>query len=227
MGGSLQRAAVASAHCLVLTGCLAAADPGFFAGGLAGISTLSADARTSLSGPEPAASAYKPENGPALNLFAGWHANGYLSFQGNYVRNTNDVAITGILGAASFDQARRSSQDAFVGDALLYFRNRHSWVRPYLSAGAGPVRIDSRATGLISSTGSLPLPPPEFSATRIGFRVAVGIDLMSNSGWGFRYSFSETMSGNPFSQQLAPPGQRRLANFQNLFGVVKYFGHRS
>jgi hypothetical protein len=227
MGRSFPRAAATVASCIVLAGGLPAADPGFFAGGLCGISTLSADARTSLGGAEPAAGAYKPENGSAVDVFAGWHANGYISFQGNYLRNTNDVAITSILGSASFEQARRSSQDAFMGDALLYFRDRSSWVRPYLSAGAGTVRIDSRATGLLSNSGSLPLPPPEFSATHFAFRVAVGIDIVSKSNWGFRYSFSETMSGNPFSQQLAPRGQRGLANFQNLFGVVKYFGHRS
>ncbi|HTT64865.1 MAG TPA: outer membrane beta-barrel protein [Bryobacteraceae bacterium] len=215
------------ACCCAMAGRLSAADPGFFAGVLGGISTLSADGRTVLSGPEPAASSYKPENGPALNLFAGWHTNGYLSVQGNYVRNTNDVAIMDVLGDASFEQARHSSQDAVVGDGLLYFRNRSSWARPYLSAGLGAVRIESRATAVTSNSGSLPLPPQEFSATRLAFRVAVGIDLMMKSGWGFRYSFSETMSGNPFSLQLAPAGQRRLANFQNLFGIVKYFGHRS
>jgi hypothetical protein len=36
-----------------------------------------------------------------------------------------------------------------------------------------------------------------------------------------RYSFSESVSGNPISAQLSPPGQRNLANFQNLFGVVR------
>jgi Outer membrane protein beta-barrel domain len=213
--------------CIVFVGCLMGAEPGFFAGALGGISTLSADGVTSVTGAEPAASAYKPENGPALNVFAGWHFNGYFSLQGNYVRNTNDVAITGILGNAAFEQARGSSQDAFIGDAMLYFRNRHSWVRPYLSAGTGAVRIDSHATALRASTGSLPLPPQEFSATRLPLRVAVGIDLLLKNGWGFRYSFSETISGNPFSKQLAPAGQRGLANFQNLFGIVKYFSHRS
>jgi hypothetical protein len=211
---------------LILTTILGAADSSFFAGALGGIATLSADARTSLSGAEPATGAYKPENGPTFNIFAGWHANGYLSFQGSYIRNTNDVTLTRILGEASFEEARQSSEGSFVGDALLYFRNRHSWVRPYLSAGAGPVRFDSRAKNLRSSSGSLPLPPAEFSATFLGFRVAVGIDLLAKSGWGFRYSFSETKSANPFGQHLAPAGQRRLANFQNLFGVVKYFGHR-
>ena len=223
----MKRSATALFQWLALAGCLAAADPSFFVGGLGGVSTLSADAQTSVGGATPAAAAYKPENGPALNLFAGWHANGYLSFQGNYIRNTNDVAITRIQGDASFEQARGSSQDAFIADALLYFRNRHSWVRPYLSAGAGPVRIASAVTALRSSTGSLPLPPQQFSSTRFAYRVAVGIDLLLKSGWGFRYSFSETKCGNPFSEQLAPAGHRALANFQNLFGVVKYFGHRS
>jgi len=221
------RHAAAVVLCPLLAGCLTAADNGFFVGGLGGISTLSADGRSVLTGSEPAAGLYKPENGPALDVFAGWHATGYLSLQGNYVRNSNDLSITGILGDASFEQARRSSQNAFIGDAMLYFRNRHSWVRPYLSAGAGAVRIDSVATGVTSDTGSLPLPPQEFSATRFALRVAVGIDLLLRNGWGFRYSFSETKSGNPFSKQLVPAGQRGLANFQNLFGVVKYFGHRS
>lgn len=219
--------AAALACCLAIHGYLAAAEPAFFAGGLGGISTLSADAGISLSGSEPGAAAYKPENGPAINLFAGWHVNGYLSFQANYIRNSNDVAITRILGEASFEQARGSVQDALVGDTLLYFRNRDSWVRPYLSAGAGPVRIDSRATVLRSNSGSLVPPSQEFSATFLGFRVAVGIDLLAKNGWGFRYTFSETKSANPFSQHLVPRGERRLANFQNLFGVVKYFGHRS
>jgi hypothetical protein len=211
---------------LASTGYLAAADSEFFAGGLGGISTLSADAQTSVTGPSPAAAAYKPENGPAINLFAGWHVNGYVTFQANYVYNTNDVAITRIQGNSSYDQARNSRQDAAVGDVLLYFRNLRSWVRPYLSAGAGAVRIVSSATELRSSTGSLPLPAQEFSTTRFAFRVAVGVDLLLKSGWGFRYSFSETKSGNPFSGQLVPAGQRALANFQNLFGLVKYFGHR-
>ncbi|MFN7994615.1 MAG: outer membrane beta-barrel protein [Bryobacteraceae bacterium] len=204
----------------------AIAQDNVFAGVIGGIATLSADARTAI-GSLPAAGAYKPENGPALNVFGGWNFSEYVSLQGNYIRNTNDVALSEILGADSFEQARGSSQDAFIGDLLLFFRNRRSWVRPYLSAGGGPVRIESRATALRYSSGALPLPPDEFSTVRFGFRVAVGIDLLSKSGWGFRYSFSETKSGNPFSGQLSPPGQRRLANFQNLFGFVKYFGHRS
>lgn len=213
--------------CLICAPELPGADADFFAGASAGISTLSADASTSLTGSQPAASAYKPENGPTVNVYAGWHANGYLSIQGSYFRNSNDVAITGILGNSSYEQDRHSSQDTFAGELLLYFRPRRSWVRPYLSVGAGAVYIESRVSGLVSDNGSLPLPPPAFSATRFAFPVSTGIDLLLKSGWGFRYCFSETMSGNPFGQQLSPPGQRRLANYRNLFGIVKYFGHRT
>ena len=41
--------------------------------------------------------------------------------------------------------------------------------------------------------------------------------------WSFRYSFSETITGNPISARLTPPGERNLANFQNLFGFVRRF----
>jgi hypothetical protein len=54
-------------------------------------------------------------------------------------------------------------------------------------------------------------------------RVAVGIDVSLGGQWSARYSFSESLSGNPISAQLSPPGQRNLANFQNLFGVVRAF----
>ena len=53
--------------------------------------------------------------------------------------------------------------------------------------------------------------------------MAVGIDVAVGRGWSARYSFSEGISGNPIGVQLSPPGQRGLANFQNLFGVVRAF----
>jgi hypothetical protein len=62
------------------------------------------------------------------------------------------------------------------------------------------------------------LPPPEFKSSAAALRVAVGIDLALSSNWSFRYSFNETIRGNPISEQLSPPGRRNLANFQNLFG---------
>jgi len=71
--------------------------------------------------------------------------------------------------------------------------------------------------------GSPNPPPAEFTSTAPALRVAVGIDLAIHSGWAFPYSFSETIRPNPVSERLIPPGDRNLANFQNLFGFVKAF----
>jgi hypothetical protein len=49
------------------------------------------------------------------------------------------------------------------------------------------------------------------------------MDFALRAGWSFRYSFSETIRNNPISEQLSPMGQRNLANFQNLFGILKRF----
>jgi hypothetical protein len=51
----------------------------------------------------------------------------------------------------------------------------------------------------------------------------VGIDFAVGRTWSVRYSFSETIGGNPISPQLAPPGERGMANFQNLFGLLAHF----
>jgi hypothetical protein len=67
------------------------------------------------------------------------------------------------------------------------------------------------------------LPAKEFDSFAPALRVAVGIDCALAEGWAIRYSFSETIRNNPASEQLSPPGQRNLANFQNLFGVFKTF----
>ena len=66
-------------------------------------------------------------------------------------------------------------------------------------------------------------PPAHSVATHALLRVAVGLDVSLGGQWSARYSFSESLSGNPISAQLSPPGQRNLANFQNLFGVVRAF----
>jgi hypothetical protein len=55
--------------------------------GVAGISTLSADAQTSITSESVAFSTYRPFNGAALNVFAGIHFNDFMSLQGNYVWN--------------------------------------------------------------------------------------------------------------------------------------------
>ena len=54
-------------------------------------------------------------------------------------------------------------------------------------------------------------------------RSHVGIDFKLSRNVSFRYSFSETISRNPISPSLTPPGRRRLMNFDNLFGFVARF----
>jgi len=190
----------------------------YFAGALAGVSTLSADGQTQIDSTRAAASSYKPFNGPAANLFAGVHLTNYLSLQGNYVFNRNAITMSAIDGANVYQQSRASRQHAIVADALLYFRPRSSGVRPYLSAGLGAVHLASAGDPAGVLRGSPALPPPRFSSTAAGFRVAVGIDIRMASKIFFRYSFSETIRANEFSRRLTPRGVRNLANFQNLFG---------
>jgi opacity protein-like surface antigen len=197
-----------------------------YAGVLVGVSTLSADARASKQPSRAEVSLYKPENGPALNLFVGVHLGRYFTVQANYVWNRNDLAlfssVTSIEGGRFHEQPRTSTQHAVIADALLYFRALGSGVRPYLSTGAGLVRFRSESTGN-GVAGGLPSPDREIASTRLALRVAVGIDLAMGERWSVRYSFSETISGNPISARLTPPGERNLANFQNLFGIVRRF----
>ncbi len=208
--------------------CLPSAASGqFYAGALGGLSTLSADAR-SVIGPQVASfSLYKPENGASVGLFLGRHLTDYLSFQANYGWNRNDLMLSATTaspqGETLYQEARDSSEQSFLGNLLLYFRNRRTWARPYLSVGTGIVRFHSRETGLSALVGMPTLPPQEFSSVAAALRVAVGIDMTIHGRWAFRYTFSETIRGNPISERLSPPGQRNLATFQNLFGVVRTF----
>lgn len=196
-----------------------------YAGALIGVSTLSADARAATQPGRAEVSLYKPENGPALNLLVGAHLGRYFTVQANYVWNRNDLALFSSFGSSDgsgfYEQTRASSQHAIIGDALLYFRAVGSGVRPYLSAGTGLMRFGSEPGRALAS--GLAGPEGEITSTRVALRVAVGIDLAPADGWTFRYSFSETISGNPISARLTPPGERGLANFQNLFGVVRRF----
>ena len=106
---------------------------------------------------------------------------------------------------------------------LVFFRDRRSLVRPYLSAGTGVVHVQSSQRKLDFISGSPISPPRDFSASTPGIRIAVGIDVKLRYGFSFRYSFSETISSNPISDQLSPAGQRTLKNFHNLWGFVKNF----
>jgi len=194
----------------------------FFAGALGGISTLSADGKSIVQPPVLSSSSYKPENGAAIDAFAGVHWNDYLSSQVDYMWNENSTALTSLQGLGAFYQQDFSTrQNAVLGSMLIYFRKRSNWVRPYLSVGTGIVRLDAAPDAPSTSNGIQP--PQRFNSTAVALHVAVGIDIRVYRGWAFRYSFAETTRSNPISRQLSPPGQRMLANFRSLFGFVKYF----
>ena len=196
-----------------------------FVGGLIGVSTLSADGRAVTMAPEAALSSYKPENGFTMNLFGGAHVAQYFSVQGDYMWNRNDLTLVSSFvtpqGGGFYEQRRESTQHAVVADALVYFRRIDSRIRPYLGTGLAVVRFS--ASVIDSTMSGLNAPVWEITSTRVALRSHVGIDFALSSRTAFRYSFSETIGGNPISPHLSPPGQRGLANFQNLFGLVTRF----
>lgn len=181
---------------------------------MGGISTLSADART-VGSPPVAASSYKPENGLALLTFGGRHFTNFFSLQASYSRNSNDALLAGLnLNAKTSYEVPRNVRMQTLGlEAMAYFRARDNRLRPYLSAG--PV-----VTWMNATPGTAPF---RIHSTTAGVRVAVGMDLRVAPRIDLRYTFSETVQGNAISQALDPAGQRKLANFQNLWGVVFRF----
>lgn len=138
------------------------AQASFFAGASGGISTLSADGWSELAESRPRVSLYKPENGPTFMFFGGRHLNEYLSLQASYGWNRNELTLSATDfpdGAYQFYEQRRAAvQHSFAGEALLYFRNRRSFARPYLSAGGGIVHLSSGEGRIRSVAGSLPAP---------------------------------------------------------------------
>jgi hypothetical protein len=198
-----------------------------YVGVMGGVSTLSADSRTLLDSTSANTSSYKPENGPTAEVFVGLHWNNYFSVQGEYLWNRNLLTLDSLAASTTggptslYERTFQSRQHTALGKALVYFRPRSSWARPFLSVGTGFVHLTAEplSAGIVNGIS----PPGPFSATKLALDVAVGIDLKLKSGWGFRYSFAETSSVNPVSHQLMPPGSRMLANFRNLFGIVKYF----
>jgi hypothetical protein len=175
----------------------------YYAGGIAALSTLSADGRSIVSPNASQVSLYNPENGPAVNLFFGRYLGNYVGLQGNYIWNSNSLVFSSSTvlpqGASFYSATRGSSQTSVIGDVPAFFRDRHSPVRPYLSFGAGVVHVQSSQRRLDVLSGSPRLPPRDFSANVAGLRVAVGIDVKLRYGFSLRYSFSETISLNPLS----------------------------
>lgn len=201
-------------------------EPRIFAGALFGVSALSADARSVTTSSDAAVSLYDPKNGPALNVFAGAHVAQYFSVQANWMWNRNDLTListsTAVQGGGFYEQPRHSHQHAVVLDGLIYFRRLDSVIRPYLGTGLSVLHFSSEEAGAASSRGLSP-PAAKVASTHIGLRSHVGIDVKLSRRLSFRYSFSETISGNPISPSLTPPGLRGLMNFQNLFGFVSRF----
>ena len=195
----------------------------WFAGGTAGIATVTGDGRTIIDSTRTEIALYQPSNGPAFQLFAGRHLNNYFSIQAAYGWNRNPVTFTGTNATDTFEQERRSTQNSFGFDGMIYGRPRTSIWRPYVAGGTGLIHLNSRAQTLLISKGRPTLPPDSFSATKPYWRTAVGIDLKLRPKWYFRFTFWETVSSNPLSAQLRPPGKALFLNFINNFGFVREF----
>ncbi|MGO8791261.1 MAG: hypothetical protein ACLQVL_28285 [Terriglobia bacterium] len=197
-----------------------------YVGALGGLATLSGDGRSAITGSSAATSLYDPQNGGAASIFWGWHVYKYVSIQGNYIWNRNDLTLVSTLsnpaGSSFYRQPMSSTENAFIGDVLVYFRPRGDRIRPFLSQGGGVVHVGSRVNGNVISSGNA-LPPGNAASTFPGSRTAVGLDVRFAHALYFRYTFGENISHNPVSAQLSPPGQRLLKNFQNLFGVYRTF----
>jgi hypothetical protein len=203
------------------------AEAQFYAGEMAGISTLSGDSRSVLTPASTAFASYSPQNGLVLNGLVGKHLSDYFTLQAEYVWNRNSLTLSAATfnagSVAAYEEMRQSSEHSGFASALVYFRNRKSWVRPYLSVGTGLVHLSSTQRNITTLEHAPALPPPEFSSNMIALRVPVGIDVRLHTGWFFRYSFAETLSRNPISDELSPGGPQILKNFQNLFGIVHQF----
>ena len=88
--------------------------------------------------------------------------------------------------------------------------------------GGGVVRFAStrtRDTLVVDAVA----PVAEFSDVHPTLRVAVCLDVSAGRGWRVRYSFSENLSNNSVSARLSLRGDRNLANFQNLVGLIRGF----
>jgi hypothetical protein len=172
-----------------------------FVAGLGGSVALSGGA--SASAAPVTASSYAADVGPGFSMAVGYHFNDWLSAQGSYTWNQNRVTTTEVVGAVFFQRGQTVPEHTSGVDLLVYFRPRTSHIRPYLAVGPAWARA--------------------IGEDKPGLRVAVGIDLMTRSGWGVRYTFAETMSANPFGAALHPAATSSLMKLQNLVGIIKRF----
>ena len=153
----VRRAHVAALLLATLASPSTAQDSGYFVGVISGSSQLSGDPSSMVSPAGFATSVYKPETGPAVNAFVGIHLREYVTVQANYTWNRNDVAFFASRGMPTesrfYEQPHSTTHHTFIADVLVYFRERSSRVRPYLSGGLGLLRLSSeRRPGLIRGT---------------------------------------------------------------------------
>jgi hypothetical protein len=224
----MQRKAAEIRLLLVVVLCLGAPVQGqLYAGVLGGVSSLSGDASSTVSSGSSAFSSYDPKNGGAFELLIGKHLSDYFTVQGNYIWNANTLRVSAGSFLSDeqlgFKETRSSSQQTLIAGVLVYFRNRPSRLRPYLSVGTGLVHLSSSEERLDQSVGTPVLPARNFAANMIALHVPVGIDVNLGRGWAFRYTFSETISKNPIDDRLSPSPDHVLKNFLNLFGFIKRF----
>ena len=195
-----------------------------YAGAMGGLATLSGDAGSERAGGGLSLSSYAPKNGGALDVFVGAHLHDYFSIEGDFIWNRNQLQLNSSSSDGSFYQEdRNSSQEAGIVSLLVYFRPRHSRIRPYLGTGVGVAHLSSTRERLLAAGGMPQLPLERFSSTNPVLRSHVGIDFKLTRQLDFRYSFSEVIGSNEISQNLSPPAPRSLKNFQNLFGFVVRF----
>ncbi len=132
-----------------------AAEPRHFLTAGLGISNVSADGSTT---PPQAAdlrvAGYKPQNGIAAAAAGGAHLTRFVSVQGSYFYNRNRLQFFQFEqqgGALASSEVRTHAQShTGFGELLLYVRPRDNWLRPYLSAGAGVMRLTA-PVGLFSN----------------------------------------------------------------------------
>src|SRR5262249_54795574 len=143
--------------------------------------------RSLLSPGSTAFSSYDPKNGGTVEVFVGKHFSDYFSAQGNYIWNSNRLTLTsGAFNNGTqqgYQETRQSSQQSVIGDLFVYFRNRESRLRPYLSVGTGLVHFVSSQERIEQVLGAPALPPQHFSANMIALHVPVGIDVRLGKGW--------------------------------------------
>ncbi len=217
---------LAGAALFLASACVVSLQAQVYVGVLGGVATLSGDSHSSV-GANSNFSSYDPKNGPAVELLIGKHLSDYFTIQGEYIWNQNTLNLTSAEFnngmQTGYTETRSSSQQSVIADLLIYFRKRSSRLRPFLAVGTGFVHLSSSQQQLTGTIGDPVLPPQHFSANQVVLHVPVGLDVKLKGGLAFRYSFSETLSGNPISKQLSPPGTHNLQNFQNLWGLIYQF----